>query len=211
MRSANPFDSSARLGSLLAALALLLVSVAGPPAFAQAGGAQAPDPAPGATAPPAPDPAPGPNSAGEASPPATTSPGSTPPDTTPSAPQASTPVAPAPSDSAPSQPAAVPRGSQPPRDAAGKRGRPKNTRDTRDAGQRHQRSEVARPSPSSVFRASLPLSAFVGRDTDAERPPVELIAFALLTLVLAGAAFLTLTTRLTRMAGLAPLGKGPAS
>jgi hypothetical protein len=52
---------------------------------------------------------------------------------------------------------------------------------------------------------NLPISAQVGRDlgTDAESPPVELIAWALLTLVLAAAGLLTLTARLAQMEGLA--------
>jgi hypothetical protein len=45
-----------------------------------------------------------------------------------------------------------------------------------------------------------------GRDTQAESPPVELIAWALLTLVLAAAAFLTLTARVAQIEGfLAPI------
>jgi hypothetical protein len=211
MRPANPIESSARRGPLVAALALLLASFVGPPAFAQSGGALAPDPAPGATAPVAPDPAPGANAdrlePGETSqPPATTSPDSTPSDPTASAPEASTPVIPVPSEAASSERAAVPRGSQPRHGA--RKGARRKARGTRKAG---QDSRVAGPSAASVFRAELPLARLVGGDTDAERPPVELIALALLTLVLAGAALLTLTTRLTRMAGLAPPGRGPAS
>jgi len=48
----------------------------------------------------------------------------------------------------------------------------------------------------------LPLVGGGDIDTDAESPPVELIAWALLSLVLAAAALLALTARLSRMEGL---------
>ena len=225
----------ASLSGALAAFAVCVAWFVGPPAYAQSGGAPAPDPAPDRTPGPlVPDPAPG--SGGYEAPappppppPPTTSPKSTSPNTTSSAPQQSPPpqaapptsassapqvstpatavrtAAPAPSESDVSEPAPVPRASQPQPRRAGKRTRTKHKApDTRERRQDQRRSKLARPSPGSVFRVSLPLSGVVGGDTDAEPPPVHLIALALITLVLGGAAFLTLTTRLLRMEGLTP-------
>jgi hypothetical protein len=225
----------ASLPGALAAVAVCVAWFAGPPAYAQSGGAPAPDPAPDpAPGPLVPDPAPG-SGGSEAPapppppPPPTTSPKSTSPNPTSSAPQQSPPpqaapptsassapqvstpatavrsATPVPSESDFSQPAPAPRASQPQPRRAGKRTLDKHkASDTREPRQDQQRSKLARPSPGSVFHASLPLSGLVGGDTDAEPPPVALIALALLTLVLGGAAFLTLTTRLLRMEGLAP-------
>jgi hypothetical protein len=55
-----------------------------------------------------------------------------------------------------------------------------------------------------LFGLNLPLvgPAGSGADTDAGSPPVELIAWALLALVLAAAALLALTARLSQMEGL---------
>jgi hypothetical protein len=98
----------------------------------------------------------------------------------------------------------VPRTGQPPRRRAGKRARQNKARDKRSAGREQPRSAGGRASPASVFGVNLPLAGAVGgsTDTDAVSPPVELIAWALLALVLAAAALLTLTARLWQMEGL---------
>lgn len=200
-------------GARVVALALLVTAFAAPPALAQSGGisapgsggAPAPDPAP--TPPrPAPDPAPAPDSGSDE---ATPSPGTAPapapaPDTTSSTGGTSAPDIVFPSQSAGSQPAAT-RAAQPPRRRAGKRARQSKAQDKRSARSEHQGSTARRASPGSVFGVNLALAARVGTDTgaDAESPPVELIAWALLTLVLAAAALLTLTARLAQMEGLA--------
>jgi hypothetical protein len=215
MRSVTPIGltrSAGSKGARVVALALLVTAFAAPPALAQSGGisapssggAPAPDPAP--TPPrPAPDPAPAPDSdSGEATPSPQTAPPPAPaPDTTSSTPETSAPYI-APAQSAGSQPAAS-RAGQPPRRRAGKRARQNKARDKRSARSQHQGSTARRASPASVFGMNLAFAARVGTDTgaDAESPPVELIAWALLTLVLAAAALLTLTARLAQMEGLA--------
>jgi hypothetical protein len=77
-------------------------------------------------------------------------------------------------------------------------------RDNRNARQQDRHSSVGRISPASVFRANLASVGWVGGDIDAESPPVGLIAFALMTLVLASAGLLSLTMRLSQSEGLTP-------
>jgi hypothetical protein len=186
----------------LAALALLLGAFAAPPAFAQgggvtaphSGGVPAPDPAPEPT-PLAPDAAPGGGSDSVQAAPSPTL--ATPPDTTSSAPQASPPAV------AASEPAA-PRADRRRPHTSGKRAARTKVRNKRNAGQQDQRSRVERTSPASVFRSNLRPVGWVGRYTDAESPPVELIALALLTLVVASAGLLRLTMRLSQIEGLTP-------
>jgi hypothetical protein len=204
MRSLTPIQLTRRAGSMgvrVGVSALLLSAFAPPPALAQgggvtapnSGGVPAPDPAP-ERATPEPDAAPGAGSDSvQAAPSPQASPAPTaPPETMSSAPETSTSV---PAESAAVEPAARP----------GRRGSPKRAgHKARDKGKERQRrrhSAIARASPASVFGVNLPL---VGRggDTDAESPPVELIGWALLTLVLAAAALLALTARLSRMEGL---------
>jgi hypothetical protein len=190
----------------LTALALLVTAFAAPPALAQSGGitaphsggVPAPDPAPTPPA-PAPDAAPGADSDSvEAAPSPQSSPApATQPDTTSSAPSASPPAA------AASQPA--PRAGRPRSRASGKREAQNKARDTRNAPQQDRHSSVGRISPASVFRANLARVGWVGEDIDAESPPVGLIAFALLTLVVASAALLSLTMRLSQSEGLTPM------
>ena len=190
--------------ALVAALALFLAAFVPPLSFGQGGGITAPessgvptpDPAP-TPAQPAPDAAPGADSDGvEAAPSPQTSPApATLPDTTSSPPEASSP------GPAASQQAAPPAG-QPPRRAAGKRARQHKARARRSAPPEHRRSTAGRASPARVFGLDLPLVGGGDIDTDAESPPVELIAWALLSLVLAAAALLALTARLSRMEGL---------
>jgi hypothetical protein len=225
VRSAGSKDGRGAALALLVILALLGTAFAAPSAFAQfggvaapdSGGTPAPDPAP-TPAPTAPEPAPAPDSErGEArsSPRTTPQPAETAPDATSGAPETSAPViagatettAPVitgPAESAASEPAAVPRAGQPPRRRAGKRARQNEARDKRGARPQDRRSRVERASPASVFGLNLPLTAAIGRDTGtgAESPPVEVIGWALLALVLAAAALLTLTARLARMEGL---------
>jgi hypothetical protein len=74
----------------------------------------------------------------------------------------------------------------------------------RNARRQDRHSSVVRVSRASVFRANLAPVGWVGGDTDAESPPVVLIAFALLTLVVASAALLSLTMRLSQSEGLTP-------
>jgi hypothetical protein len=216
MRSVTPIGLTRSTGSKAArvvALALVVTAFAAPPALAQSGGisvpgsggAPAPDPAPTPQR-PAPDAAPAPDSDSvEATPSPQTAPTPAPaPDTTSSAGGTSEPYTSSPSQSAASQPAA-PRAGQRPRRSARKRARASNARDRRSARTENQGSTLRRASPPSVFGVNLAFSAQVGRDTgtDAESPPVELIAWALLTLVLAAAGLLTLTARLAQMEGLA--------
>ena len=206
MRWLTPIDLTRSAGStraLLALSAVLLSAVAAPAAFAQgggvtaphSGGVPAPDPAP-ERATPEPDAAPGPDSDSvEAAPTPQTSPApATPPDTTSSAPETSSGVP------AAFEPAA-PRAGRPGRRASSKRAGHK-PRDKRKERQRDRRSTVGRASPASVFGVNHALVPGVGGNTEAESPPVELIAWALLTLVLAAAALLTLTAQLSRMEGL---------
>ena len=208
MRALPPIDltgSGGSKGARLAALALLVTAFAAPPALGQSGGisapgsggAPAPDPAP-TPAPPAPDAAPGADSDSvEAAPSPQTSPApATPPDTTSSAPAASPPAA------AVSQPA--PRAGRPRPRTSGERAAQNKARDKRNARQQDRHSSVARINPASVFRTNLAPVGWIGRDIDAESPPVELIAFGLLTLVLASAALLRLTMRLSEIEGLTP-------
>jgi hypothetical protein len=190
MRSLNPI-----------ALALLVTAFAAPSALAQSGGisapgsggAPAPDPAPTPAA-PAPDAAPGADSDSvEAAPSPQVSPApATPPDTTSSSPPAAAASHPAPRDGRPR-----PR-------ASGKREAQNKARDKRNAPQQDRHSSVGRISPASVFRANLARVGWVGDDIDAESPPVGLIAFALLSLVVASAALLSLTMRLSQSEGLTP-------
>ena len=85
------------------------------------------------------------------------------------------------------------------RGARGKRNAARQApRKARTGHEAKQRASVTPPAPSSIFRESLPLSPFTGTDADTDSPPGQLIVFALLTLVLAGASLLTLTARLSR-------------
>jgi len=208
MRSPTPIASTRSAGSkgaVVAVLVLLFTASAATPGFAQGGGVDAPDsggvpapdPAPAPTPAPAPDAAPGADSDSvEVTPSPGTAPApATPPDTTLSAPQTST-AAPA-----ASQPA-EPRGNQRRARKPDKRAAQNNARDKRNARQRHRRSSVGRANPGSVFGLNLQLVAGAAGDTNAESPSVELVAWALLTLVLAAAGLLTLTARLSRMEGL---------
>jgi hypothetical protein len=68
----------------------------------------------------------------------------------------------------------------------------------RIARETEARAGVEPPRPRSVFGDNLALSRVSGRDADSESPPPQLIALALLTLVLASASFLALTARLSR-------------
>jgi hypothetical protein len=206
MRSLTPIQLTRRAGSVgvrVGVSALLLSTFAAPPALAQgggvtapqSGGVPAPDPAP-ERATPKPDAAPGADSDSvEAAPTPQTSPApATPPDTTSTAPETSSGVP------AAFEPAA-PRAGRPGRHASSRRAGHK-PRDTRKERQRDRRSTVGRASPASVFGVNHALVAGVGGNTEAESPPVELIAWALLTLVVAAAALLTLTAQLSRMEGL---------
>jgi len=185
----------------LAALALLLAAFAAPPAFAQGGGVSAPrsggvpapDPAPEPQTPPAPDAAPGAGSDSvepAPSPPTSPTP-ATPPDTTGNAPEASAP--------APAAPRTDRR-----RGTSDERAAQSRARAKRRGQQDDRRSSAGSIRPASVFRASLASVGWTGRDTDSESPPVELIALALLTLVVASAALLRLTMRLSQIEGLTP-------
>jgi len=196
-------------GAQATVLTLLLAAFAAPPALAQGGGVTvsygggvpAPDAAP-TPAPPEPDAAPGADGdSAEATPSPGTSPAPAAPlDTTSSPPPASTP---APADSAASQLAAPRAGQRRPR-TSGRRAEQDRARDGRKDGQPHGRARAGRTSPASVFGVSVPIAGPLGRatGTDAESPPLKLIAWALLTLVLAAAALLTLTARLSRIEGL---------
>ena len=190
----------------LAALALLLAAFAAPPALAQgggvtaprSGGVPAPDPAPEPQSTPlAPDAAPGAGSDSvEAAPSPQTSPTpAAPPDTTSVAPEASAPRV------AASEPAA-PRADRRRSRRSGDRAAQSKARAERTGRQDDRRPGVGHVSPASVFRASLASVGWAGTDTDTESSPVQLVAFALLTLVVASAALLRLTTRLSQMEGL---------
>lgn len=185
---------------LLAALAVLLAVLSGPTARAQSGGVPGPDVSPVAPK-PEPDPAPGPDSDRvEASPPP--------------APRAPAPTAPAPTDAAPAPAAPIvptspaspstaePQISPPVRGATSRRSKRakqrKAARRARIAREAEHRASARPPAPGSVFGESLALSRVSGRAADADSPPAQLIAFALLTLVLASASFLVLTARLSR-------------
>jgi hypothetical protein len=182
---------------LVAALAAASASAQGGGVTApDTGGVPAPDPAPERAA-PEPDAAPGADSV-EAAPPPQPSPAPTAPSET-SAPV----ITPEP---ATSRPSAVPQGGQSARRIRRERAARHEARAKRKARQRHRRSTAGRPSPTSVFGVNLSLVDAVGRDTRAESPPVELIAWALLSLVLAAASLLVLTARVSRMEGfLAPI------
>jgi hypothetical protein len=189
-------------------LVVLVAALAAPSAFAQgggttaptSGGVPAPDPAPERAA-PEPDAAPGADSV-EAAP-------------TPQVPQApSAPETSAPaitSESAASQPSGLFGGGQSRRPNRRERAAGHEPREKRDARQRDRRSTAERPNPTSVFGVNVALVGAAGRDTGAESPPVELIAWALLTLILASAAFLALTARLSQMEGLIAPRRRPAS
>ena len=184
----------------LAPIAVVLVAaLAAPSASAQgggvtapqSGGVPAPDPAPERAA-PEPDAAPGADSA-----PAAPTP-QVPP--APSAPETSALAIT--SEPATSQPSAVPRAGQSARRDRRERAARQELRKERKARQRHRRSTAGRPSPASVFGMNVALVGAAGSDTRAESHSVELIALALLTLVLAAAALLVLTARISRMEGL---------
>jgi hypothetical protein len=213
MRALIPIEftrSTGSKGAQLVALTLLVAGLAAPPAIAQSGGvsmpdsggAPAPDPAP-APAKPTPDPAPTPDSGTDEAAPAPRSapPPAPAPDTTSSTGETGTPAIASPSTAD----AAAPRAGQPQRRRASTRVRPNKARDKRSARSENQDSTLRRASPASVFGVNLAFSARVGGDsgTDAGSPPVELIAWALLTLVLAAAGLLALTARLARMEGVA--------
>jgi hypothetical protein len=212
MRALTPIEftrSAGSKGAQLVALTLLVAELAAPPAIAQSGGvsmpdsggAPAPDPAP-APAKPTPDPAPTPDSGTDEAAPAPRSapPPAPPPDTTSSTGETGTPAI-----ASPSTAEAAPRAGQPQRRRASTRARPNKARDKRSARSENQDSTLRRASPASVFGVNLAFSARVGGDsgTDAGSPPVELIAWALLTLVLAAAGLLALTARLAQMEGVA--------
>lgn len=178
----------------------LVTAVAAPSVSAQgggipaphSGGVPAPDPAPERAA-PKPDAAPGTDSA-----PTATTPQAAP---APSAPDTSAaPVIT--SEPAASQPSAVPRAGRSARRTRRERAARHDLREKRKARQRHRRSMAGRPSPASVFGVNVALVGAAGRDTRAESHPVELIAWALLTLVFAAAALLVLTARISSMEGL---------
>lgn len=101
---------------------------------------------------------------------------------------------PAAPESTPAEPTV--RRSQPPSPTAIRK--PARQKKARRVAEKHPRHSVERPSPHSVFAASLPVSHVSGPDADAAPPPARLIAFGLLALVLAGAAFLSLTARVSR-------------
>jgi hypothetical protein len=177
---------------LVAALAAPSASAQGGGVTApQSGGVPAPDPAPERSA-PEPDAAPGADSA-----PAAPTP-QVPP--APSAPETSAPAIT--SEPATSQPSTVPRASQSRRPTRRVRAARHEAREKRQARQRHRRSMAGRPSPTSVFGVNVALVGAAGTDGRTESPPVELIALALLALVLAAAASLVLTARVSRMEGL---------
>jgi hypothetical protein len=206
MRSLIPIEltrSAGSKGALVAVSVLLLSAFAMPPAFAQGGGitaphssgVPAPDPAPERT-PPAPDAAP---DADSDSVQAAPSPQTPPPS---SAPDTSAPVVP--SEPAASQRAAVPRSGQPGPRRSAKSARRNKERAKRKAREQHQLSKVDRPSPASVFGVNPPVAGRIAGDIDSAPPPVALMAVALLTLVVAGAALLALMTQLSRIEGLTP-------
>jgi hypothetical protein len=88
---------------------------------------------------------------------------------------------------------------------AGKRARQNKAPDKRSTLPQDRPSAREHPSPASVFGVTPPLVDAVGRDTDAESPPVQLIAWALLALVLAAGALLVLTARLSQLEGFAAI------
>jgi hypothetical protein len=213
MGSLTPIELTRSAGSkraLVAILTLLFTALPVPPALAQgggvtaphSGGVPAPDPAP-TPAEPEPDAAPGADSDSVAptpTPTPTPSPApapapTTPPVTTFSAPEGSTAVPAAP------QPARPRTGQRQPRRAERRAARRK-ARDKRKTAQRDRRSTDGRPSPASVFGVDRRLVGGSAIAAHVQSPPVELIAWGLLTLVLAAAALLTLTSRLSRMEGL---------
>jgi hypothetical protein len=179
---------------------VLVAALAAPSASAQgggvtvpdSGGVPAPDPAPERSA-PKPDAAPGADSV-EAAPQPQPSPAPTAPSET-SAPV----ITPEP---ATSQPPAVPQGGQSARRTRRDRAARHDLRKERKARQGHRRSTARRQSPTSVFGVNVALLGAAGSDTRAESHSVELIALALLTLVLAAAALLVLTARISQMEGL---------
>ena len=181
---------------LVAALAAPSASAQGGGVTApQSGGVPAPDPAPERSA-PEPDAAPGADSA-----PAAPTPQLPP---APSAPEMSAPAIT--SEPATSQPSTVPRAGQSGRRTRRMSAARHEARAKRKARQRHRRSTAWRPSPTSVFGLNVALVRAAGGDTQTDSPPVELIAWALLSLVLAAASLLVLTARVSRMEGfLAPI------
>jgi DNA polymerase-3 subunit gamma/tau len=205
--------SAGSKGAQLVALTLLVAGLAAPPALAQSGGislpdsggARAPDPAP-TPAKPTPDPAPTPDSGTDETAPAprTAPPPAPAPETTSSTGEMDTPATASPSQSGTAE-SAAPRAGQRQRRKAGTRARPNKARDKGGARSENQGSTPRRASPASVFGVNLAFAARVGGDTGAaaESPPVELIAWALLTLVLAAAGLLMLTARLAQMEGVA--------
>lgn len=201
IRRASPWRGRAQTLVPVAALAALLAAFSGPPAGAQSGGASGPDPWP-VTPAPEPDaaPAPAPDSDStsvESTPPASRPPAATTPYPTATAPAPSTSTGPA---SPSSRPAPEPRSSPPASRVArrAERGKRKAARKARTAHEANRRASVTPPRPSPVFRVGLPVSRLAGGDADTDSPPGQLIVFALLTLVLAGASLLTLTARLSR-------------
>jgi len=209
-RRASPALGRGQMVILLGVLAVLSAVVFSSAARAQSGGVPRPDEYPVAPE-PEPDPTPRPDSDRvEASPPAP-------------APRAPAPTAPAPTEAAPapaapivprspaSPSAAEPQSSPPVRGAASRRRKrakqrkaarrarvARHARRARIARQAEARASVEPPRARSVFDDDLALSRVSGRDTDHESPPLQLIAFALLALVLASASFLALTLRLSR-------------
>jgi hypothetical protein len=199
-RRASPALGRVQMVVLLAALAVLLAVLSGPTAWAQSGGVPGPDVSPVAPA-PEPDPAPGPDSDRvEASPPPETrAPAPTTPAPTDATPAPAAPIVPA----SPSAPPVVESQISPPtRRAASRRSKRvrqrKAARRARIARETEARASVEPPRPRSVFGDDLALSRATGRNADTDSPPGQLIAFALLTLVLASASFLVLTARLSR-------------
>jgi hypothetical protein len=199
--------SRSRPGATLAAVALLLAAIAPAPALAQGGGVSAPysggvaapDPAPSAKPAPKPDAAPREGSGNAQA--------------NPSQPPA------APADMASGTPYT---GSSPAgyevadtrRDAGARSGRGRTRKQAK-----HSEHTTARDTPepkrlavgaerlASLFGVKLGLAIPLDGDSDGGSPPVALIGWALLTLVLAGAALLALTIRLSRIESVTQLGR----
>ena len=184
-----PTRGQARATIAVAALALFFAALSGPPARGQSSGTIGPDASPVEPA-PEPDAAPAAGSDNvESSPPP-----ASPPATAAPAPASSAPTASASPSSHPIN--ASPSASPPARKST--REHKQAARKSRTSHQAKQRAQITRPDPDSVFGDGLPLSRLTGRDVDSESPPAQLIALALLALVVAGASFLTLTARLSR-------------
>jgi hypothetical protein len=198
-RPAPPRTRRAPAMVAVAAAALLVAALSVPPAGAQSGGgapvpgsggAPSPDLAPVAPS-PEPDPAPGGDSGTVRS-----SPAPAPTSPAPTAPAPTTPIAPA---SPSSQTPELRGGSRVASARAATRGEKKKAARKSRAANRAEKQGSARPPDRTwVFGESLPLSQFAGSGTDTESTPAQLIALALLALVLAGASFLMLTARLSR-------------